>query len=68
MDLRHIIFSVNDNGATSRCTQGNVQDRPLLGEVHVFPVEHGIDSCPQAGLFRQVKRSRSVASVTRFLE
>jgi hypothetical protein len=33
-----------------------MQDRALLGDVDFFPVEHGIDSCPQAGLLRQVKK------------
>jgi hypothetical protein len=55
MDFRHYILSINDNGFISRRTQGNVQDCALLGDVDFLPVEHGIDSCPQARLFRQLK-------------
>jgi hypothetical protein len=33
-----------------------VQDCALLGDVDSLPLEHGIDSRPQARLFRQLKK------------
>jgi hypothetical protein len=33
-----------------------VQDGALFGDVDFLPVEHGIDSCSQARLFRQFKK------------
>jgi hypothetical protein len=56
MDFRHHVLSINDNGSALRRTQGNMQDRSLLGNVDFLPSEHGIDSCPQARLFRQLKK------------
>src|SRR5580700_10012169 len=56
MDFRHHVLSLEDNGFVSRCTQCNVQDCVLLSDVDLVPAKHGIDACPQARLFSELKK------------
>ena len=37
-------------------TKGHVQNGPLLRDVDLLALEHGIDASPQAGLLRQLQK------------
>ena len=56
MHLGHHVFTIDHDRFVSRRPQGNVQDCALFGDVDFLPVEHGIDACPQARLFRQLQK------------
>jgi hypothetical protein len=56
MHLGNHVFTIDRDGFVSRRTEGNVQDGAVFGDVDFLPVEHRVDSCPQAGLFRELKK------------
>ena len=56
MDPGDYIFSVDIDGFAFGRTQGDVQNRPLLGDVDLVPVKHGVQAFPQARLLGKLKQ------------
>ena len=48
MHLGHHVFAIHNDGRVSRCPQGRMQNRSLLGDVDLFSTKHGVDSFPQS--------------------
>ena len=49
MDFRDDILAIDKDGFPFGRAQGDVQHRPLLGDVDLVPAKHGVDALPQAG-------------------
>src|SRR5215471_18342708 len=53
MDMWDDILPIDDNRCPPWRTQGNVQDRAILGDVDLVAAEHRVDARAQAGLVSQ---------------
>ena len=70
-DLVHLgddVDSVDDERAAARHPQRNVEHGAVLGHVDALPREHRVTALGNTCLSASATRSRSVSSVTRFLE
>ena len=69
VDRRDDVLAVDDDRASLRRAQRDVQHGALLRDVDLLAAEHRVDPRPQAGLARRARSSSfSVSSVTRFFE
>ncbi len=55
VDAGNYILAVDNDGLALRRTQGDVQDRPLFGDVDLFSAKHGVDALPQAGFLGKLE-------------
>src|SRR5215467_14112411 len=53
MDMRDDVLAIDDNRCPPWRTQGNVQDRAILGDVDLVAAEHRVDARAQTALVSQ---------------
>src|ERR1700751_2940243 len=54
LDLRHHILPINEDRCTSWGAKRHVQGRSVFRNVDLLPTEHGVNSCLESGLLRQL--------------
>ena len=48
MDFGHDVHAVDDDRLAFRCSQGDVQDGAIFGDVDLVAAKHGVDPRTQA--------------------
>ena len=66
--LRHDVLAVDDDRASARHAQRDVQHGAVLGDVDLLAAEHRVDALGEPHSSASWTSSRSVSSVTRFFE
>ena len=56
VDLGHDVGAVHRDDVAPGRPQGHVQHGPVLGDVDLLALEHGLDPGAQAGLLRQLQQ------------
>jgi hypothetical protein len=54
VNLGYDVLAVDDDGRASRCTQRDMQDRTIFGNVDFLAPEHRVDSLAQPGLLGEL--------------
>ncbi len=63
MHLGHDVDAVDDETGSRRHPQRGVQNRPVLGDVHVLAREHRVDPFPQTAFVREIEQQLEGLSV-----